>query len=74
MAMQQAASLSYDAFNIGGALLLFGAVFRTAAGKEKITIREFGLIALIGLLLIPAKPTNFPSIWWTADISGSPTL
>lgn len=60
MAMQQAASLSYDAFNIGGALLLFGAVFRTAAGKEKITIREFGLIALIGLLLIPAKPTNFP--------------
>ena len=60
MAIHQAASFSYDAFNIGGALLLFAMVFRAAAGKEKITIREFAMIALTGILLIPAKPTNYP--------------
>lgn len=60
MAIHQAASFSYDVFNIGGALLLMAAVFRARDAKGKITIREFGLMALIGLLLIPAKPTNAP--------------
>ena len=60
MAIHQAASLSYDAFNIGGSLLLFGAVFKAASWKGKATIREFLVIVLIGLMLIPAKPTNFP--------------
>ena len=60
MAIHQAASLSYDAFNIGGALLLFGAVLGAAERKEKITLREFTAVVLIGLLLIPAKPTNYP--------------
>ena len=60
MAIHQAASFSYDAFNIGGILLLLAAVFRARDGEGKITIREFGLTALIGLLLMPAKPTHVP--------------
>ena len=60
MAIHQAASFSYDAFNIGGALLLFALVFRSALGKGRIIFREFALIILVGVLLIPAKPTNYP--------------
>ncbi len=62
MALHQAASFSYDAFNIGGTLLLLALVFRAADQKGPITIKEFGLIALTGLLLIPAKPTNCPLV------------
>ena len=60
MAIHQAASFSYDAFNIGGALLLFALVFKAALGKGRILFREFILIILVGVLLIPAKPTNYP--------------
>ena len=60
MAIHQAASYNYDAFHIGMAALLFALVFRMAAGKGKITIREFIPAAAVALLLIPAKPTNFP--------------
>lgn len=62
MCIHQAASFSYDAYNIGGALLLLALVFRAAEGKDRITIREFAVIALTGLLLIPAKPTNCPLV------------
>ena len=60
ISVHQAASFSYDAFNIGGALLLLAIVLRAANGKGRITGREFCLTVLMGMLLIPAKPTNFP--------------
>lgn len=60
MAVQQAASFSYDGFIIGLSLLLFALIFRTSKQKGRITFREFIPICLTGLVLIPAKPVYYP--------------
>ena len=62
MALHQAVSYSYDAFNICVAFLFFAAVFHTAAEKGKIRWKEFCAVGLIGLLLALAKPTNYPML------------
>lgn len=55
MALQQAASFSYDAFTNGAALLFLAELFYAMYGRGRLTRRDLARLILAGMLLAPAK-------------------
>ncbi len=60
MALQQAASFSYDGFVNGVGLLLLALLFRAVDGRGAMRITQTGSIVLAGTLLACAKPIYLP--------------
>ncbi len=60
MTLHQAASLSYDGFVNGMALLLVSAIVNLLLTKDKVSLRELVFIGVVSALLAPAKVIYCP--------------
>lgn len=55
MTLQLSCSYSYDCYNIGLCMLLFAYMVRLISKSEKVTVKDFVLVSLIALCVLPYK-------------------
>ncbi|EDS10977.1 DUF2142 domain-containing protein [Anaerotruncus colihominis] len=63
MALQQAASYSYDSFINGVAFILIASLLKAIYEKGPLTTKDFNYILIAGLLLAPTKIVYYPILF-----------